>query len=577
MPFSPAPELWITDTTFRDGQQAREPYSVAQIVRLFDLLHRLDGDSGLIRQCEFFLYTEKDRAALEAVQERGYRYPQVTSWIRAVASDFALVRAAGVKETGILTSCSDYHIFNKLHLTRSEALRFYLQVVDAALEAGITPRCHFEDLTRADVYGFALPFAQALMERARESGVPIKVRLCDTMGVGLPWPAAALPRGVPRLVRAFVDEAGVPPAQLEWHGHNDLFKVHANSVAAWLYGCSAINATLLSTGERTGNSPLEAAVMEYLSLMGGDPRIDTRVLTEIGAYMRDECGVPIPPTYPLLGSEFNVTRAGIHADGLLKDEEIYNVFDTERLLGRPVGVSVNDKSGTAGVAFWVNQALGLKEGARLPKHHPGIEAMHEAVMRQYGAGRASGMTQDELMALAREFLPELFASPASPCERLAASWLTGRHRRATKDSGSASGRRRGIRGLPPGAEAIRAAQGPPGAAARRPRMNFFPHAGCAPAPRSAPRSPLPRRPRWPRLGRVARLLPGAAAGGTGALRAEPRWRGGSRLAAPWRRAPAEAPAHTACSSGRPRPPPSGAARARQHAAVTLAALTRAAN
>ena len=148
VPFSPAPELWITDTTFRDGQQAREPYSVAQIVRLFDLLHRLDGDSGLIRQCEFFLYTEKDRAALEAVQERGYRYPQVTSWIRAVASDFALVRAAGVQETGILTSCSDYHIFNKLQLTRSEALRFYLQVVDAALEAGITPRCHFEDLTR---------------------------------------------------------------------------------------------------------------------------------------------------------------------------------------------------------------------------------------------------------------------------------------------------------------------------------------------------------------------------------------------------------------------------------------------
>ena len=162
-------------------------------------------------------------------------------------------------------------------------------------------------------------------------------------------------------------------------------------------------------------------MVEYLSLVGGDPRIDTRVLTEIGAYMRDECGVPNPPGYPLLGSEFNVTRAGIHADGLLKDEEIYNVFDTERLLGRPVGVSVNDKSGTAGVAFWVNQALGLKEGARLPKHHPGIEAMHEAVMRQYGAGRASGMTQDELLALAREFLPELFGpAPGSKANVAAA-------------------------------------------------------------------------------------------------------------------------------------------------------------
>jgi isopropylmalate/homocitrate/citramalate synthase len=408
-PLSPAPRLWITDTTFRDGQQAREPYTVDQIVRIYDLLHRLDGDSGLIRQSEFFLYTEKDRAALEAVQDRGYRFPEVTSWIRAVASDFTLVKAAGVKETGILTSASDYHIFNKLNLTRPEALRFYLDVVDAALDAGITPRCHFEDLTRADVYGFALPFAQALMERARQSGVPIKIRLCDTMGVGLPWASAALPRGVPKLVRAFVDEAGVPPAQLEWHGHNDLFKVHANSVAAWLHGCSAINGTLLSTGERTGNSPLEGAVIEYLSLTGGDDRVDTRVLTEVATYMRDACGVPIPSGYPLLGSEFNVTRAGIHADGLLKDEEIYNVFDTDRLLGRPVGVSVNDKSGTAGVALWVNQVLGRKGDDRLDKRHPGIEAMHAAIVRQYDAGRASGMTQDELTALAREFLPDLFA------------------------------------------------------------------------------------------------------------------------------------------------------------------------
>jgi isopropylmalate/homocitrate/citramalate synthase len=407
-PLAPAAAMWITDTTFRDGQQAREPYTVEQIVRIFDLLHKLDGGSGLIRQSEFFLYTEKDRAALEAVLARGYRYPEVTSWIRAIAADFQLVKAAGVRETGILTSCSDYHIFHKLNMKRSEALRFYLDIVDEALDAGIKPRCHLEDVTRADLYGFAIPFAQALMERARQSGVPIKVRLCDTMGVGLPWAAAALPRGVPKLVRAFVEQAGVPSEQLEWHGHNDLFKVHANSVAAWLYGCAGVNATLLSTGERTGNSPLEAAVIEYIGLTSNRGSIDTLVLTEIARYMRDECGVPIPSNYPLLGSEFNVTRAGIHADGLLKDEEIYNVFDTETLLGRPVGVGVNDKSGAAGVALWANQYLGRKDGDRLEKHDPGVQAMHAAIMKQYDAGRASSMTQDELLALAREHLPRLF-------------------------------------------------------------------------------------------------------------------------------------------------------------------------
>ncbi len=67
VPLSPAPVLWLTDTTFRDGQQAREPYTVEQIVRIYQLLHRLDGGAGLIRQSEFFLYTEKDRAAVEAL------------------------------------------------------------------------------------------------------------------------------------------------------------------------------------------------------------------------------------------------------------------------------------------------------------------------------------------------------------------------------------------------------------------------------------------------------------------------------------------------------------------------------
>ena len=402
--FSPAPLMWITDTTFRDGQQAREPYTVEQIVHLFDLLHRLDNGVGLIRQCEFFLYTEKDRAAVEAVQARGYEFPEVTSWIRAVASDFQLVKAAGVAETGILTSCSDYHIFNKLGWTRAEALRNYLSVVDAALEASIKPRCHLEDLTRADVMGFAIPFARALMERSREAGVPIKIRLCDTMGVGLPWAEAALPRGVPRLVRAFVEEAGVPSEQLEWHGHNDLFKVHANSVAAWLYGCAAINGTLLSTGERTGNSPVEAAVVEYAGLHG-ETRLDLKVLTAIGEYMRRECGVEVPASYPLIGSEFNVTRAGIHADGLLKDQEIYNVFDTAGLLGRPIGVGVNDKSGVAGVALWAS----LRKGMHVDKHDPGVVAMYREIQALYAAGRTSAMTQDELVGLAERHLATMFS------------------------------------------------------------------------------------------------------------------------------------------------------------------------
>ncbi len=149
--------IWLTDTTFRDGQQARAPYTSEQILHLYDLMHKFDGGAGVIRQSEFFLYSEKDREAVRKCLERGYEFPQVTGWIRAVKKDFQLVKQMGLRETGILTSCSDYHLFLKLRKGRSGALAMYLDVVKSCLDAGILPRCHFEDVTRADLYGFVLP------------------------------------------------------------------------------------------------------------------------------------------------------------------------------------------------------------------------------------------------------------------------------------------------------------------------------------------------------------------------------------------------------------------------------------
>ena len=122
VPHSMPDEIWITDTTFRDGQQSRAPYSTEQIVRIYDELHRLGGPNGKIRQSEFFLYSKKDRDAVYRCLERGYQFPEVTSWIRASKKDFELVKDIGMKETGILVSCSDYHIFYKLKMTRRDIL-----------------------------------------------------------------------------------------------------------------------------------------------------------------------------------------------------------------------------------------------------------------------------------------------------------------------------------------------------------------------------------------------------------------------------------------------------------------------
>ena len=122
-------EIWITDTSLRDGQQSVEPYTVEQTVEIFKFLSRLGGPYGIIRQTEMFVYSKKDREALEKCRSLGLRFPEITTWIRASREDFALVRNLGIKETGILVSCSDYHIFKKLKMTRRQAMESYLATI----------------------------------------------------------------------------------------------------------------------------------------------------------------------------------------------------------------------------------------------------------------------------------------------------------------------------------------------------------------------------------------------------------------------------------------------------------------
>ncbi|MFH1673906.1 MAG: cache domain-containing protein [Pseudomonadota bacterium] len=406
----PANEFLISDSTFRDGQQARPPYTVDQITHIFDLLHRMGGPNGVIHQSEFFLYSKKDKEAVTKCLEKGYKYPEITGWIRANEKDLALVKEMGLKETGILTSVSDYHIFYKLNLTRKKAMAAYLKIVKKALDMGIVPRCHFEDVTRADIYGFCIPFAIELMKLREETGIDVKIRMCDTLGFGVTYPGAALPRSVPKLVRAFIEDAGVPGHLLEWHGHNDFHKVVINATTSWLYGCGAINGTLLGFGERTGNTPIEALIMECIALTGDTNGVDTTVITEMAEYFENELAYRIPPNYPFVGSDFNATSAGIHADGLIKNEEIYNIFDTRKILNRPVQVIITDKSGTAGIAHWINTKLKLAAGEQVDKRHPGIIKIHKVIMSQYEDGRTTSISKDEMIKWAHKYLPDYFLS-----------------------------------------------------------------------------------------------------------------------------------------------------------------------
>ncbi|MEE8640313.1 MAG: hypothetical protein V3T41_07880, partial [bacterium] len=167
--------------------------------------------------------------------------------------------------------------------------------------------------------------------------------------------------------------------------------------------------SLLGIGERTGNSPLEALCVKYASLKGTVDGMELTAIKEIAEYFSKSMGWPVPSNYPFAGSEFNVTRAGIHADGVIKNEEIYNIFDTGDILGRPLGISVTDKSGVAGIALWLNQNLGLKADKQIDKRHPGIQGIAKWVEEQYAARRTTAISSEEMLEQAKQHLPDLFA------------------------------------------------------------------------------------------------------------------------------------------------------------------------
>lgn len=406
VPMGMPQEIWITDTSFRDGMQSQAPYKPEQIVELYKLLSRLGGPKGIIRQTEFFVYSENDRKALESCQNLGLEFPEITTWIRASLNDFKLIRDMGIKETGVLVSCSDYHIFKKLGMTRGQALEHYKKTVSAALELGIRPRCHFEDITRADFYGFVLPFVNELQKMSMDSGIPIKIRACDTMGYGVPFSEVALPRSVPGIIYGLQHYADVPSEMIEWHGHNDFYKGVANASCAWLYGACAVNCSMLGIGERTGNVPLEAMVMEYASLRGTFDGMDPTAITDIANYFKNEIGYNIEPMTPFVGDNFNCTRAGIHADGLIKDEEIYNIFDTAKILNKPAQVTISSTSGLAGIAYWMNAHYNLKGENAVSKKDDIVVWMKSRIDAEYAEGRQTAMSTEELESLVMEYRKE---------------------------------------------------------------------------------------------------------------------------------------------------------------------------
>lgn len=411
----------ITDTTLRDG--AQDPrfalFPNETKLKYFDLLHKLDNGAGRIEAVEVFIYQKRDLWTLEKLLSRGYDFPQVTTWTRATPKDIKLLVEIGggrIKETGMLASSSDHHIFDKLGFrSKQEAMDKYLAPILTACEHGIRPRVHLEDVTKADITGWVIPFIQRTL---KETNGLAKFRLCDTLGIGLPDPFADIPMGLPRLVSLIAATTG---AELEFHGHNDFGLATANCIAAYRYGCKRVNVTIAGLGERTGNAPLEQVVANYIRFFG-DPGFNIEALAEMEELICQEVA-PTHEKLPIIGKSIFTTQAGLHQTGLSRQQNadgglIYLPFDP-CLVGRTT-VELNRigaLSGMDGLLAILNSqweaATGEKNKFTLMSRavkqiydtvHDSFDGLYDPSLDRFCNYRTSFWEPQELLEMARRLL-----------------------------------------------------------------------------------------------------------------------------------------------------------------------------
>ncbi len=331
--------IYIIDVTNRDGvQTAKLGLSKLEKTMINIYLNELG-----VYQSEFgFPTTKHESRYLQAnleLHSRGVLKPiHLAGWIRATTEDVqtALKLVPKLNNLNLSISTSEQMTNGKFQgkKTRKDIIKIMTDAVDAAVALGIENIVvNAEDASRTDI-SYLVSFATA----AREHGAK-RIRYCDTLGYDTPF-------SIYQTVKTLAKESEMP---VEIHCHNDLGMAVANSLAGARgvidSGQDAyINTTINGMGERAGNADLIAVILaiskskdfSYENRLNG---INLSKAWKIARFASYAFKVPIPINQPGVGANAFAHASGIHADGVLKDPQNYELYDFEELgRGEPESV-----------------------------------------------------------------------------------------------------------------------------------------------------------------------------------------------------------------------------------------------
>lgn len=389
-------EVFISDSTIRDGAQM--PGIVMKSshkIQIYEYLHQIG-----IEKLESFVYNERDRNAIKLMMDRGYEFPEVTGWARANPADIDIVLSVdGIEETGILMSVSDPHIFDKMGLpTREAAEEKYLNALQYAVDHGLKTRAHVEDMTRADNNDFTYP----LVEKILDIDPNCTIRICDTIGFGMPFAEVDEPFGIPSITKHLIDTLGAK--NVETHCHDDFGLAVANSIAGYWYGANWSNVTFLGIGERAGNAEMEKLLLLARRVEGFD-KYNLDCLVEFARFMENEIGIRIPRNKSVVGKNVFAHESGIHAAGVLKNPFTYEPFPPEVVGGQRVFL-VGDSSGIEVLRYKVQDSLNelMDVQIEIGKDDKRLRAIQADIQKLYNdEKRVSCISDEEILAYVKKY------------------------------------------------------------------------------------------------------------------------------------------------------------------------------
>ncbi len=325
-------DVQFLDTTLRDGEQAPgislTPEEKAHIARKLD-----DANIDVI-EAGSACTGPGERETIRRVTNLDVS-ATVTSFCRGIQNDIDLAMDCGVNGIDLVVPASDKHITDKVGMSREENIQNTTELVEYAKDHDLWVEVIGEDGSRADI-----DYLEALMESALDAGAD-RVCYADTVGHATPDKTLEVVSTLSKL------------GPTSTHTHDDLGLAVTNALVSIAAGADLVHGTINGVGERAGNVALEEVAIALYHGYGIET-MELEQVYDLAQLVANKTGIPLPPNKAVVGQNAFTHESGIHTDGTLKDDSMYEPYPPE-LVGRKRRLALGKHAGRAGVEAALNE------------------------------------------------------------------------------------------------------------------------------------------------------------------------------------------------------------------------------